>query len=145
MIKQASTLDQYPFVHHMQTRWMDNDVYGHVNNVIYYSFFDTAVAVFLTSKAGLDFINGTAVGLVIETSCTYFEAIAFPDTVQVGVRVTKLGHSSVRYEVGIFKNNQTVASAQGYFVHVYVDKKTQRPTAIPEQARTALTTILATD
>jgi acyl-CoA thioester hydrolase len=145
MTKQASTLDQYPFVHHMQTRWMDNDVYGHVNNVIYYSFFDTAVAVFLTSKAGLDFINGTAVGLVIETSCTYFGPLAFPDTVQVGVRVSKLGHSSVRYELGIFKNNQTIASAQGYFVHVYVDKKTQRPTAIPEQARNALATILATD
>lgn len=84
-------------------------------------------------------------GLVIKTSCTYFEAIAFPDTVQVGVRVTKLGHSSVRYAVGIFKNNQTVASAQGYFVHVYIDKKTQRPTPIPEQARTALNTILATN
>jgi acyl-CoA thioester hydrolase len=126
----------------MQTRWMDNDVYGHVNNVIYYSFFDTAVAMFLTSKAGLDYINGASVGLVVETSCTYFQAIAFPDTVQVGVRVSKLGNSSVRYEVGIFKNNQTTASAQGYFVHVYVDKKNQRPVTIPDQARSALSTLL---
>lgn len=145
MNKQSLTLEEYPFVHHIQTRWMDNDVYGHVNNVIYYSFFDTAIAVFLTSKAGLDYINGTSVGLVIETSCTYFEAIAFPDTVQVGVRVAKLGNSSVRYEVGIFKNNQTTASAQGYFVHVYVDKESQRPTPIPDQARTALITILKTE
>lgn len=145
MNKQSLTLEEYPFVHQMQTRWMDNDVYGHVNNVIYYSFFDTAIAVFLTSKAGLDYINGTSVGLVIETSCTYFEAIAFPDTFQVGVRVAKLGKSSVRYEVGIFKNNQTTASAQGYFVHVYVDKESQRPTPIPDQARTALITILKTE
>lgn len=145
MNKQSLTLEEYPFVHQMQTRWMDNDVYGHVNNVIYYSFFDTAIAVFLTSKAGLDYINGTSVGLVIETSCTYFEAIAFPDTVQVGVRVAKLGNSSVRYEVGIFKNNQTTASAQGYFVHVYVDRESQRPTPIPDQARTALITILKTE
>lgn len=145
MNKQSLTLKEYPFVHQMQTRWMDNDVYGHVNNVIYYSFFDTAIAVFLTSKAGLDYINGTSVGLVIETSCTYFEAIAFPDTVQVGVRVAKLGNSSVRYEVGIFKNNQTTASAQGYFVHVYVDRESQRPTPIPDQARTALITILKTE
>lgn len=145
MPKQASTLEQYPFFHTIQTRWMDNDVYGHVNNVIYYSFFDTAVAVFLTSKAGLDYINGSSVGLVIETSCTYFEAIAFPDVVRVGVRVAKLGNSSVRYELAIFKNDQITASAQGYFVHVYVNKQTQRPVPIPEQARRALSRILISE
>ena len=145
MNKQPTTLDQYLFIHSIETRWMDNDVYGHVNNVIYYSFFDTAVAVYLTAKAGLDYINSTSVGLVIETSCTYFEAIAFPDTVQVGVRVAKLGNSSVRYELAIFKNNQTTASAQGYFVHVYVDKQSQRPVPIPEQARAALSKILKTE
>jgi acyl-CoA thioester hydrolase len=142
MQKQPSTKDQYPFIHTLQTRWMDNDVYGHVNNVIYYSFFDTAVGVFLTAKAGLDYLKSPSVALVIETSCTYFEAVAFPDTVHVGVRVAKLGNSSVRYELAIFKNDQTIASAQGYFVHVYVDKQTQRPVPIPAQAKTALTELL---
>lgn len=132
----------YPFLHSIDTRWMDNDVYGHVNNVIYYSFFDTAVAAFLMDRAGLDYIKSPLVGLVIETSCTYFDSIAFPDRVTVGVRVSKLGSSSVRYEVAIFKNDKTSACAQGYFVHVYVDRTSNRPSPIPDQARSAMQALM---
>jgi acyl-CoA thioester hydrolase len=117
---------------------MDNDVYGHVNNVVYYSFFDTAVGAFLMSRAGLDYRTAATVGLVVETSCTYFESIAFPDEVHVGVRVAHLGTSSVRYELGVFKNDLSEACAQGYFVHVYVDRQTQRPVPIPDAMRAAM-------
>jgi acyl-CoA thioester hydrolase len=133
----------YPFFHSIDTRWMDNDVYGHVNNVIYYSYFDTAVAAFLMERAGLDYIKSPLVGLVIETSCTYFDSIAFPDRVTVGLRIAKLGVSSVRYEVAVFKNNNTTACAQGYFVHVYVDRESNRPTPIPDQARSAMQALMA--
>lgn len=133
--------DDYRFLHAINTRWMDNDVYGHVNNVNYYSFFDTAVAAFLLERARLDFLNDPTVGLVIETSCTYFAPIAFPDNLAVGVRAAKVGKSSVRYEVAIFKNDSPTACAQGYFVHVYVERANQRPTSIPETVRLALATI----
>ena len=136
--KEPHVVGDYPFIHSIQTRWMDNDVYGHVNNVVYYSFFDTAVAAFLLERAGLDYLQSPCIGLVIETSCTYFDAIAFPDLVKVGVRVSKLGTSSVRYEIAIFKNNSTQACAQGYFVHVYVDRASHRPVPIPEVARQAM-------
>lgn len=142
--KQPQSKSSYPFVHTIQTRWMDNDVYGHVNNVVYYSFFDTAVAAFLLEKAKLDYLKSPQIGLVIETSCTYFDSIAFPDDVHVGVRVAKLGTSSVRYEIGIFKNDQQKACAQGYFVHVYVDRTTNRPVSIPDAARHAMTAIAHT-
>jgi acyl-CoA thioester hydrolase len=121
---------------------MDNDVYGHVNNVVYYAFFDTAVGAFLMSRAGLDYRDAPAIGLVVETSCTYFESIAFPDTVHIGVRISKLGSSSVRYGIGIFKNDHPQACAQGYFVHVYVNRATNRPTPIPATVREAMKTLL---
>ena len=120
------------------TRWMDNDVYGHVNNVVYYSFFDTVVADYLIAQGALDFIKGDTIGLVVETKCSYFAPISFPDRVRAGLRVAHLGTSSVRYEIGIFRNDETTASAQGYFVHVYVDRKSNRPVALPEKFRTAL-------
>jgi acyl-CoA thioester hydrolase len=120
------------------TRWMDNDVYGHVNNVVYYSFFDTVVAEYLVAQGVLDFINGNTIGLVVETKCSYFAPIAFPDRVRAGLRVTHLGTSSVRYEIGIFRNDEQTAAAQGYFVHVYVDRASNRPAPLPEAFKQAL-------
>ena len=120
------------------TRWMDNDVYGHVNNVVYYSFFDTVVAEYLVAQGALDFHKGNTIGLVVETKCSYFAPIAFPDRVRAGLRVAHLGTSSVRYEIGIFRNNEQTAAAQGYFVHVYVDRTSNRPAPLPEAFKQAL-------
>jgi acyl-CoA thioester hydrolase len=123
------------------TRWMDNDVYGHVNNVVYYSWFDTAVNRFLMTGGVLDIEHGKVIGLVIETQCNYFAPVAFPDQIWVGVGVSKLGNSSVRYDVGIFRGEDESASAQGHFVHVYVDREKRKPTAIPDDMRILLSTI----
>ncbi len=120
------------------TRWMDNDVYGHVNNVVYYSFFDTVVAEYLVAQGVLDFIKGATIGLVVETKCSYFAPIAFPDRVRAGLRVAHLGTSSVKYEIGIFRNDETQAAAQGYFVHVYIDRATNRPVPLPDALKGAL-------
>jgi len=120
------------------TRWMDNDVYGHVNNVVYYSFFDTVVAEYLMAQGALDFIKGSTIGLVVETKCSYFSAVAFPDRVRAGLRVAHLGTSSVRYEIGIFRNDEQTAAAQGYFVHVYVDRASNRPAPLPDALKQAL-------
>ncbi len=124
------------------TRWMDNDVYGHVNNVVYYSFFDTAVNAYLIEQGLLDLAGSATVGLVVETGCTYFESIAFPEAVEAGIAVANLGRSSVRYEAGIFKAGAEQAAAQGHFVHVYVDRATQRPVEIPPAVREALGRLL---
>ncbi len=128
----------FPHFSAITTRWMDNDVYGHVNNVVYYSFFDTVVADYLIAQGALDFIKGATIGLVVETKCSYFAPIAFPDRVRAGLRVAHLGTSSVKYEIGIFRNDETTASAQGYFVHVYVDRATNKPVALPEKLKAAL-------
>ncbi|AVA33412.1 acyl-CoA thioester hydrolase [Cupriavidus metallidurans] len=120
------------------TRWMDNDVYGHVNNVVYYSYFDTVVNTYLIRAGVLDIEAGETIGLVIETQCNYFSSLSFPDTVVAGLRVAKLGNSSVRYEVGLFCNDDDVAAAQGHFVHVYVDRETRRPVPLPQPLRQAL-------
>ena len=122
----------------ISTRWMDNDVYGHVNNVVYYSYFDTVVNQYLLEQGVLDIGRGAVIGIVVETQCNYFSSIAFPDTVHAGLRVARLGTSSVRYEVGIFRNEDTLACAQGHFVHVYVDRSSRRPTALPDGLRAAL-------
>lgn len=134
-------LDQFPYHHPITTRWRDNDVYGHVNNVVYYSWFDTAVNGYLVDEGVLDFSQGETVGLVVETQCNYYQPVAFPDSVTVGVVVTKLGNSSVRFELGIFKNHDTEASASGHFIHVYVDERTRRPVSLPEPFRQALIAI----
>jgi acyl-CoA thioester hydrolase len=123
------------------TRWMDNDVYGHVNNVIYYSFFDTAVNQLLIEAGVLDIAESPVIGLVVETQCRYAASITFPDRVTAGVRVAKLGSSSVRYEIGLFKNDEDEAAAEGHFVHVYVDRATNRPTPIPDEARRFMETM----
>ena len=123
------------------TRWMDNDIYGHVNNVVYYSFFDTAVNRFLIDSGVLDIHDGDIIGYVVESSCTYERAIAFPDVIHAGIRVARIGNSSVQYEIGLYRNDDDDSCAHGRFVHVYVDRKTERPTPIPEQMRTILSEI----
>ena len=120
------------------TRWMDNDVYGHVNNVVYYSWFDTAVNAYLIEQGALDIHHGEVIGLVIETQCNYFEPLAFPQSVEAGLRVAHLGRSSVRYEVGLFSEAGQTSAAAGHFVHVYVDKQTRRPVPLPDALRQAL-------
>jgi len=125
------------------TRWMDNDVYGHVNNVVYYSYFDTVVNHYLIAQGVLEIQSSPVIGLVVETACQYFASIAFPDGVAAGLRVGKLGNSSVRYEIAIFRNDEELASAQGHFIHVYVDRATRRPTALPSDLRKALEKIVA--
>ncbi len=124
------------------TRWMDNDVYGHVNNVVYYSYFDTVVNGYLISSGALDIEKSPVIGLVVETQCRFFKSITFPDAVHAGLRVARLGSSSVRYEIGIFRNDEETAAAQGHFVHVYVDREGRRPTTLPPEMRTALERVL---
>ena len=114
------------------TRWADNDVYGHVNNVVYYSWFDTVLNRVLIEGGALDIHDGATIGYVVETHCNYFSSLAFPQTVDVGVRVGHAGTSSVRYEIGLFAQGADTASAQGHLVHVYVNRKTERPVALPE-------------
>ena len=123
------------------TRWADNDVYGHVNNVVFYQWFDTVVNQFLISRGTLDIHGGAAIALVVETHCNYFAPVAFPEPITAGLCVVQLGKSSVRYEVGIFRGNEPVASAQGHFVHVYVDRESRKPTPIPDAARMLLQSI----
>ena len=120
------------------TRWMDNDVYGHVNNVQYYSFFDTVVNRHLIEAGALDIHAGPVIGLVIETRCNYFAPLAFPQEIDAGLRVAHLGRSSVRYEVGLFAADEPLAAAVGHFVHVYVDRGTRRPVVLPETLKRAL-------
>jgi acyl-CoA thioester hydrolase len=139
---EANRRCDYKHFHAITTRWMDNDAYGHVNNVVYYSWFDTAVNQFLIANGVLDIEQSPVIGLVIETRCNYFASVAFPDIICAGIRVTKLGNSSVRYEVAIFRGDEDAASAQGHFVHVYVDRVTRKPSAIPENMRRLLQTIL---
>lgn len=126
----------------IQTRWMDNDVYGHMNNVVHYSLFDTAVNGWAIRRGLLDPRTSASFGLVVETGCRYFAEMAFPDEITAGIRVSKLGTSSVRYEVGLFRNDEDSASAEGFFVHVYVDAKTRRPTAIDETRRDAFQSLM---
>jgi len=121
------------------TRWMDNDVYGHVNNVVYYSFFDTAVNGWLIEVGALDIHAGAVIGVVVETQCHYFAPLAFPQAVEAGLRVAHIGRSSVRYEVGLFAAGHGSAAAAGHFVHVYVDRQTRRPVAVPSALGHALT------
>jgi acyl-CoA thioester hydrolase len=134
----AVAVADYP--HHLQIplRWKDNDVYSHVNNVEYYSFFDTVIGEYLVTKGGLDFRAGSPVGLCVESHCAFKAPIAFPATVLAGLRIGKLGTSSVRYEIGLFDADDETEIAEGWFVHVFVDRKTRRPAPIPERLREAL-------
>lgn len=130
--------DAYTHFSEITTRWMDNDAYRHVNNVVYYSFFDTAVNRYLIEHGALDVAHSPVIGLVVETNCHYFRPVAFPERLQAGLRVAQLGTSSVRYELAIFRDGEDLACAQGHFVHVYVDRESQRPVALPPVLRSAL-------
>ena len=130
--------DYYRHFLTIPTRWMDNDVYGHVNNVVYYSFFDTVVNKFLIEQSQLDYSKGEVVGLVVETKCQYFAPIAFPDVVVAGIKVAHIGTSSVRYEIGLFKNDEEKPAAEGHFVHVYVTRLGNKPTPLSTRMRSVL-------
>jgi acyl-CoA thioester hydrolase len=128
----------YRWFHAITTRWMDNDVFQHVNNVNYFSYFDTAVTYFEMSEKVVGLLEGTIHCVVAEVACRYHSSLAFPDRVLVGVRVARIGRSSVRYELGVFRNDDDVAAAEGHFVHVFVERGTQRPVPIPADARIVL-------
>ena len=134
----------YPHFLTITTRWMDNDIYGHVNNVVYYSWFDTVINEYLIRAGGLDIHNAPVVGFAVDSGCTYRKSFAFPEPVHAGLRVTKLGNSSVRYEVGLFGEGDTEPRATGFFIHVFVDRAANRSVAIPAPIRAALAAILVT-
>ncbi|HEY1092813.1 MAG TPA: thioesterase family protein [Burkholderiaceae bacterium] len=126
---QADGRAAYPRLERLGTRWMDNDIYGHLNNVVYYSLFDTTVNQYLIRQGALDLHAGEVIGLVVETHCNFFDSLAFPQTIEAGLRVAERGRSSVRYEIGLFAEGAALCAARGHFVHVYVDRHTRRPVA----------------
>ncbi|WDI30304.1 thioesterase family protein [Hyphococcus flavus] len=133
-----STRTDYNHFLPLQTRWADNDIYGHVNNVAYYGYFDTIVNEYLIGAGALDIHNGEVIGLVVETGCKYFSALEFPQKLEGALHVAHIGNSSVRYELAIFKTGDDAPAAEGHFVHVYVDRETRRPVNLPDAFRTAL-------
>lgn len=143
MDRKHDTRAAYPHFQTIPTRWMDNDAYGHVNNVVYYSYFDTVVNQYLIENGALDIENSPVIGLVVDTGCSYYAPVSFPDRVEAGLRVARLGTSSVRYEVGLFRNDDPAPAACGHFVHVYVDRETRRPAALPEKLRAVLERLVA--
>ena len=134
--------DNFAWFNKILVRWIDMDVYGHVNNVQYYSYFDSAVAEHLIQHGGLDPKNSPIIGLVVETKCTFLKSIPFPATVNVGLRVSRVGKTSATYEIGLFVNDEVTPAATGYFVHVYVERSTQKPVAIPNKRRKAIEMLL---
>ncbi len=124
--------------HSIPTRWMDNDLYGHVNNVVYYSYFDTVINAYLIEPGGLDIHAGEVIGVCAESACSYRAAFAYPDLVEAGLRVGHLGNRAVRYEIGLFKEGSDEAAAEGHFVHVFVKRASMKPVTIPPQLRAAL-------
>jgi acyl-CoA thioester hydrolase len=130
--------DSYRAFRSITTRWADNDLYGHVNNVVYYSWFDTVVNAHLIEQGALDIHRGDIVGFVVHSQCDYFAPLAFPQTVEAGIRVSQAGSSSVHYEIALFAEGSETAAAQGRFVHVYVDRSTQRPVRLPEALKTVV-------
>ena len=146
MPKRLPSRGEYRYFLDIPTRWMDNDVYRHVNNVTYYSWFDTVIARFLLGSGAINLTDSPVVGVVVETLCRYHAPIAFPETVTAGLRVERLGTTSIRYGVGIFREGEDSASADGHFVHVFVDRATQtRPTPLPDALRAAAATLLVPD
>ena len=132
----------YRFLFPIQTRWADNDMYGHVNNVTYYSYFDTAANALLIQHAGFDLQNTPIIGLVVDSACSFLQELSYPEIIEVGVAIEKIGNSSLRYDLAIFKQGQNEAAAQGHFVHVFVDRQTRKSTSIPDDMRDALTLFL---
>jgi len=131
----------FPVLRSITTRWHDNDHYGHVNNVVYYAYFDTAVNGYLIEASGTDIRSLPAIGIVAETSCRFLRELSFPDMVHAGLALEKLGNSSVVYRIGLFRNEETEPAALGRFVHVYVDAVTRRPVSVPPPIRAALTAL----
>lgn len=139
---EQETRDNYRQFYPITTRWMDNDYYGHVNNVAYYSYFDTAANQYLIEQGGVDLENAEVIGVVVTSSCTYKSSVAYPQRLEVGLRVDRLGNSSVQYGLAIFVEGETVASAFGHFVHVFVDRQTNQSVPIPMTIRTALNLLI---
>jgi acyl-CoA thioester hydrolase len=138
MTDDTPTIDDYPHVADVTTRWNDNDVYGHVNNVIFYSYFDSVANAYLIEEGGLDIHGSDVIGLVVESGCKYHAPIEYPARLRIGLRVDRLGNSSVTYGLGVFTDAMEDAVAHGYFSHVFVDRESRRPTAIPVGLREAL-------
>ncbi len=136
--KTAATRIDYPRFLEIPTRWMDNDIYGHVNNVVYYSYFDTVINEYLIREGGLDIQDGDVVGVCAESHCAFRDSFSFPETIEAGLRVGHLGRRSVRYEIGLFKEGADQPAAEGHFVHVFVERASMTPVAIPEAIRAAL-------
>ena len=136
--KPTESRDNYRHFLAIPTRWMDNDIYGHVNNVIYYSYFDTVINEYLIRSGVLDIHEGSVIGIAIETHCQFHKSLVFPDIIDAGLRVGKLGNSSVRYEVGLFRQGDAEPAATGHFVHVFVDRTNRRPLAMPQDVRATL-------
>ena len=130
--------DEFALFRSLQTRWADNDMYGHMNNVVHYALFDTAINGWLIEQEFLDPMTSDIVGLVVETGCSYFAEMGFPDRVTAGIRIGHIGNSSVRYEIALFRNDEETAAAQGHFVHVYVEKESRKPAVLPKLMRLAL-------
>ncbi len=132
------TRDDFPYTLAIPTRWKDNDVYGHVNNVVYYSFFDTAVNTHLIQEGGLDIHNDPIIGVVVETTCQFHKELAFPQTVHAGIAIERLGNTSVKYRIALFRDDDVEPAATGHFVHVYIDRETRKPVPVPDKIRSAL-------
>ena len=141
MKKEPSNRSDYNFFTKLSTRWNDNDIYGHMNNIIYYALFDTAVNKWLIKNNLVDIKNGKNIGLIVQSGCNYFSSFQYPEDIDAGIRVTKIGTSSVRYEVGLFKEIDEISSADGFFVHVYVDRKTNNPSPLNYDFKKTLDTI----
>lgn len=138
----ATPRDNYKHFTTITTRWHDNDLYGHVNNIVYYGFFDSAVNSVLIEHGGLDIHDGPVIGLVVSSSCDYHASVAFPERIEVALAVSKLGNSSVHYQLAVFQEGQALACATGRFVHVFVDRLQRRPAPIPERLRLALSELV---
>ena len=141
MRQNPTNRSDYNYFSKMSTRWNDNDIYGHLNNVIYYELFDTAVNKWLIKNNLIDIKNGNNIGLIVQSGCNYFSSFEYPEDIDAGIRVTKIGNSSVRYEVGLFKPNDDLASADGFFIHVYVDRVSNKPINLDYEFKKKLDTI----
>ena len=141
MQKNPTNRNDYNYFTQMNTRWNDNDIYGHLNNVIYYELFNTAVNKWLINNNLIEIKNGNFIGLIVQSGCNYFSSFKYPDDLDAGIRVTKIGNSSVRYEVGLFKKTDELATADGFFIHVYVDRKTNKPISLDYEFKKILDTI----
>jgi acyl-CoA thioester hydrolase len=140
--KPTEKRESYRHVMVIPTRWMDNDTYGHVNNVTYYAYFDTVVNAFLISEGQMDIKRSPTIAVVVETMCRYHRSLTFPDVLDAGVRVPQIGNTSVRYEIGLFRRGEEEVAASGHFVHVFVDRQTRRPVPIPKPIRNALAKLM---